>query len=231
MRWCVDHQLPRIFWNNPKLDPLQFSNPKNQKSPIIMSSGCLLLCEIILSIILPPLGVCLRYGCCTVIFRSIWFHFIWLCTPTVVWSRCNRLSFSYLWCWLFLVIFLGLSTPFMLSSASIQIGMLTVTRHLPNKCIWFITCPIYLICFVIVVWFKISTFVCNRSILKLLLSKLLSCMMSYYNYTDVLASECVVWYGYMCFLLLWTTICIFIDKNTTPNLWRLALGCLLGVDM
>ncbi|KVH88855.1 Proteolipid membrane potential modulator [Cynara cardunculus var. scolymus] len=31
-----------------------------------MTSGCLLLCEIILSILLPPLGVCLRHGCCTV---------------------------------------------------------------------------------------------------------------------------------------------------------------------
>lgn len=50
-----------IFWT--QIHRLQ-SRPK-------MSSGCLLLCEIILSILLPPLGVCLRYGCCTV----SWFGF------------------------------------------------------------------------------------------------------------------------------------------------------------
>ncbi|KAI3513885.1 hypothetical protein L2E82_12118 [Cichorium intybus] len=33
-----------------------------------MSSGCALLCEIIFALLLPPLGVCLRYGCCTVEF-------------------------------------------------------------------------------------------------------------------------------------------------------------------
>nr|XP_043629121.1 UPF0057 membrane protein At2g24040-like [Erigeron canadensis] len=33
-----------------------------------MTSCCVLLCEILLSILLPPLGVCLRYGCCTVEF-------------------------------------------------------------------------------------------------------------------------------------------------------------------
>ncbi|KAG8367622.1 hypothetical protein BUALT_Bualt16G0091400 [Buddleja alternifolia] len=33
-----------------------------------MASTCALLCEILIAIILPPLGVCLRYGCCTVEF-------------------------------------------------------------------------------------------------------------------------------------------------------------------
>ncbi|GJU49294.1 UPF0057 membrane protein [Tanacetum coccineum] len=33
-----------------------------------MSSGCALLCEIVFALLLPPLGVCLRYGCCTVEF-------------------------------------------------------------------------------------------------------------------------------------------------------------------
>ncbi|GFP99875.1 upf0057 membrane protein at2g24040 [Phtheirospermum japonicum] len=33
-----------------------------------MASRCEILCEIILAILLPPLGVCLRHGCCTVEF-------------------------------------------------------------------------------------------------------------------------------------------------------------------
>nr|GMC64849.1 UPF0057 membrane protein At4g30660-like [Ipomoea batatas] len=33
-----------------------------------MGSRCELLCEILLAIFLPPLGVCLRHGCCTVEF-------------------------------------------------------------------------------------------------------------------------------------------------------------------
>ncbi|XP_073277349.1 hydrophobic protein RCI2A-like [Primulina huaijiensis] len=33
-----------------------------------MSSPCATLCEILFAILLPPLGVCLRYGCCTVEF-------------------------------------------------------------------------------------------------------------------------------------------------------------------
>ncbi|CAA2963319.1 UPF0057 membrane At2g24040-like [Olea europaea subsp. europaea] len=33
-----------------------------------MSEGCVFLCEIILAILLPPLGVCLRHGCCSVEF-------------------------------------------------------------------------------------------------------------------------------------------------------------------
>ncbi|KAM7522476.1 hypothetical protein LguiA_012378 [Lonicera macranthoides] len=33
-----------------------------------MASGCLTCCEVILAILLPPLGVCLRHGCCTVEF-------------------------------------------------------------------------------------------------------------------------------------------------------------------
>ncbi|KAL3629685.1 hypothetical protein CASFOL_026907 [Castilleja foliolosa] len=31
-----------------------------------MASNCELICEVILAILLPPLGVCLRHGCCTV---------------------------------------------------------------------------------------------------------------------------------------------------------------------
>ncbi|KAL6539346.1 hypothetical protein OROMI_024973 [Orobanche minor] len=33
-----------------------------------MASRCEILCEILIAILLPPLGVCLRYGCCTVEF-------------------------------------------------------------------------------------------------------------------------------------------------------------------
>nr|XP_043619275.1 UPF0057 membrane protein At4g30660-like [Erigeron canadensis] len=31
-----------------------------------MSSGCALLLEILFAVLFPPLGVCLRYGCCTI---------------------------------------------------------------------------------------------------------------------------------------------------------------------
>ncbi|KAL1819733.1 hypothetical protein DCAR_0416041 [Daucus carota subsp. sativus] len=31
-------------------------------------SGCALFCEVIIAILLPPLGVCLRQGCCSVEF-------------------------------------------------------------------------------------------------------------------------------------------------------------------
>ncbi|EPS69583.1 hypothetical protein M569_05184, partial [Genlisea aurea] len=30
--------------------------------------GCAILCEVLIAILLPPLGVCLRFGCCTVEF-------------------------------------------------------------------------------------------------------------------------------------------------------------------
>ncbi|XP_073285069.1 UPF0057 membrane protein At4g30660 [Primulina huaijiensis] len=33
-----------------------------------MATRCEILCEIILAIFLPPLGVCLRHGCCTAEF-------------------------------------------------------------------------------------------------------------------------------------------------------------------
>ncbi|PIN08231.1 Stress responsive protein [Handroanthus impetiginosus] len=33
-----------------------------------MASRCEILCEIILAILIPPLGVCLRHGCCSVEF-------------------------------------------------------------------------------------------------------------------------------------------------------------------
>ncbi|VVB08846.1 unnamed protein product [Arabis nemorensis] len=33
-----------------------------------MASSCCICCEILLAILLPPLGVCLRHGCCTVEF-------------------------------------------------------------------------------------------------------------------------------------------------------------------
>ncbi|XP_051142588.1 UPF0057 membrane protein At2g24040-like [Andrographis paniculata] len=33
-----------------------------------MASTCATICEILIAILLPPLGVCLRYGCCTVEF-------------------------------------------------------------------------------------------------------------------------------------------------------------------
>ncbi|KZV33996.1 Stress-induced hydrophobic peptide [Dorcoceras hygrometricum] len=33
-----------------------------------MSSPCATLCEVLFAILLPPLGICLRYGCCTVEF-------------------------------------------------------------------------------------------------------------------------------------------------------------------
>lgn len=31
-----------------------------------MANGCEICCEIMIAILLPPLGVCLRHGCCTV---------------------------------------------------------------------------------------------------------------------------------------------------------------------
>ncbi|CAN8273391.1 unnamed protein product [Cochlearia groenlandica] len=33
-----------------------------------MASNCELFCEIVIAILLPPLGVCLKHGCCTVEF-------------------------------------------------------------------------------------------------------------------------------------------------------------------
>ncbi|WCJ30128.1 Low temperature and salt responsive protein family [Euphorbia peplus] len=33
-----------------------------------MPSQCELICEIIIAVLLPPLGVCLRHGCCTAEF-------------------------------------------------------------------------------------------------------------------------------------------------------------------
>ncbi|KAJ0031702.1 hypothetical protein Pint_14378 [Pistacia integerrima] len=33
-----------------------------------MPSRCEIFCEILIAILLPPLGVCLRHGCCTVEF-------------------------------------------------------------------------------------------------------------------------------------------------------------------
>ncbi|XP_030931977.1 UPF0057 membrane protein At4g30660-like [Quercus robur] len=36
-----------------------------------MANGCEIFCEILIAILLPPLGVCLRHGCCSVEF--------WLC--------------------------------------------------------------------------------------------------------------------------------------------------------
>ncbi|XP_024014188.1 UPF0057 membrane protein At2g24040 [Eutrema salsugineum] len=33
-----------------------------------MASSCELCCEILIAILLPPVGVCLRHGCCTVEF-------------------------------------------------------------------------------------------------------------------------------------------------------------------
>ncbi|XP_048133607.1 UPF0057 membrane protein At4g30660 [Rhodamnia argentea] len=36
-----------------------------------MPSGCAILCEILIAILLPPLGVCFRHGCCSVEF--------WIC--------------------------------------------------------------------------------------------------------------------------------------------------------
>ncbi|CAN6919114.1 unnamed protein product, partial [Brassica oleracea] len=35
-----------------------------------MPSKCEILCEILIAILLPPLGVCLRRGCCTVEFLA-----------------------------------------------------------------------------------------------------------------------------------------------------------------
>ncbi|KAF8114516.1 hypothetical protein N665_0036s0048 [Sinapis alba] len=33
-----------------------------------MANGCEICCEIMIAILLPPLGVCLRHGCCTTEF-------------------------------------------------------------------------------------------------------------------------------------------------------------------
>ncbi|GER51583.1 low temperature and salt responsive protein family, partial [Striga asiatica] len=39
-----------------------------KEKSVRMASRCEILCEILLAIFLPPLGVCLRHGCCTVEF-------------------------------------------------------------------------------------------------------------------------------------------------------------------
>nr|BAC43442.1 putative stress responsive protein [Arabidopsis thaliana] len=41
-----------------------------------MPSNCEILCEIIIAILLPPLGVCFRKGCCTVSSLSLSFEFL-----------------------------------------------------------------------------------------------------------------------------------------------------------
>ncbi|KAL4654404.1 hypothetical protein ACB092_01G375800 [Castanea dentata] len=41
-----------------------------------MANGCEIFCEILIAILLPPLGVCLRHGCCSVEF--------WLCVLLTV---------------------------------------------------------------------------------------------------------------------------------------------------
>ncbi|KAA0056112.1 hypothetical protein IC582_011462 [Cucumis melo] len=33
-----------------------------------MVNGCEICCEILIAILIPPLGVCLKFGCCTVEF-------------------------------------------------------------------------------------------------------------------------------------------------------------------
>ncbi|KAL3824648.1 hypothetical protein ACJIZ3_020677 [Penstemon smallii] len=33
-----------------------------------MASTCAIICEVLIAILLPPLGVCLRHGCCSVEF-------------------------------------------------------------------------------------------------------------------------------------------------------------------
>ncbi|CAA0396762.1 unnamed protein product [Arabidopsis thaliana] len=33
-----------------------------------MANGCEICCEIMIAILIPPLGVCLRHGCCTTEF-------------------------------------------------------------------------------------------------------------------------------------------------------------------
>ncbi|XP_038890692.1 UPF0057 membrane protein At4g30660-like [Benincasa hispida] len=33
-----------------------------------MANGCEICCEILIAILIPPLGVCLKFGCCTVEF-------------------------------------------------------------------------------------------------------------------------------------------------------------------
>ncbi|XP_052200259.1 UPF0057 membrane protein At2g24040-like [Diospyros lotus] len=33
-----------------------------------MANGCAILCEVLIAILLPPVGVCFRHGCCSVEF-------------------------------------------------------------------------------------------------------------------------------------------------------------------
>nr|POF09182.1 upf0057 membrane protein [Quercus suber] len=44
-----------------------------------MANGCEIFCEILIAILLPPLGVCLRHGCCSVEF--------WLCVLLTILVR------------------------------------------------------------------------------------------------------------------------------------------------
>lgn len=81
-----------------------------------MTSGCAICCEILIAILLPPLGVCLRHGCCSVSLRYflqsssslivLWWFDLW----TMGCSICHRWSSLFAWCWLFWGTFLGLST-------------------------------------------------------------------------------------------------------------------------
>ncbi|KAF3970590.1 hypothetical protein CMV_005737 [Castanea mollissima] len=47
-----------------------------------MVNRCEIFCEILIAILLPPLGVCLRHGCCTVEF--------WLCVLSTLLHMLDR---------------------------------------------------------------------------------------------------------------------------------------------
>ncbi|CAH1432713.1 unnamed protein product [Lactuca virosa] len=77
---------------NPEIQS-QSTPPQTSTFPTKMSSGCALLCEIIFALLLPPLGVCLRYGCCTAEFFSIQIVTI---TATATIHLLNNDSWGYL---------------------------------------------------------------------------------------------------------------------------------------
>ncbi|CAN6678578.1 unnamed protein product [Malus baccata var. baccata] len=54
-----------------------------------MLSRCEICCEIVIAILLLPLGVCVRHGCCTISslsFSSVFFIFCYSLTIFIYWS-------------------------------------------------------------------------------------------------------------------------------------------------
>lgn len=121
-----------------------------------MANGCEICCEILIAILIPPLGVCLKHGCCTVILILIQISLItnsfrWPKTAAAeIWSLnqtaaigirfrlrpnfeqkwnycCCRWSFACVWSWLCSVTFRGSSTLSTPSCSSIATSSSTST--------------------------------------------------------------------------------------------------------